>query len=207
MQLRGVRRAITAGRALSFAEVQNLRVFGENQGVEAFATAAGGEQALPEALGVVFRLGMELASAIDCGVGQTDDEAPDHSQNPHGVRAADAAQILLQGDVEAVVQPALDDPVFALQPQQPSGLQLIERAAADEIHDLALPISVTFGAGLQAGHQARPWEAGLAGSHLDAVQKADLTTPAVVLPGQRPGPRRRPRGKRAVRRTAFAGSF
>lgn len=60
-------------------------------------------RALAEAFAVPFGLRIELASSIDSGVGQTDHRATDHSLNANEVGPEHPAQVLLLGDVQAVV--------------------------------------------------------------------------------------------------------
>ena len=53
---------LAPGRALSFAEVQNLRVFGNNERKDTFSTPAGREQAFAKTFRIVLGLEMDLES-------------------------------------------------------------------------------------------------------------------------------------------------
>lgn len=120
--------------------------------MKALATSPSRGEALAEALGVLLGLWILLAGSIHGRVGQAHDQAPSHAQDANGVGAANPAQVLLQREVQAVVQPALDDPVVAFEPEHPQGLQPMEGATADEINRLAFPFAVAPDPGLQAGH-------------------------------------------------------
>ena len=87
----------------------------KNQCIEALATTAGCEVALPEAFGVELGFGMLLAGFIDGRIGQAQHDAPDDAQDESGIGGAHAAEVFLHTHVQAVVQSALNDPVLAFE--------------------------------------------------------------------------------------------
>ena len=124
----------------------------KNQRLESFPPPPRREEALPKAFGVEFGFGIFLARAIHGRIGQTEHHAPDHPQDPRRTRRPDPTEIFLHTHVQAVVQPALDDPVLAFELQQAQRLQLGLRPAADEVDDFTRPVAAAFDARLQPGH-------------------------------------------------------
>ena len=174
-------------------------MFVDNEGTEALATAACGEEPFAKGFCVRLGLGSTLASAIHGGVGQTDDQAADHAEDPRRVWIAHPAPIFPQGDVQTVMESVLDDPVTTLERQHALGLQFAQATTADQEHPLGVPFTVPMRPPFQARHQPRSGEAHLGGRHFQAVQDSDLLPSAVLLLGAGMGPRRGPRGKGAVR--------
>ena len=76
-----------------------MRVFGENEGMEALATSLFGGEAFANGLGVGLGLGSTLASAVHGGVGQTDDQAMDDAEDMRRVGIAHPAPVFPQRDV------------------------------------------------------------------------------------------------------------
>lgn len=144
-------------------------MFGENEGVKPLASAAGGEEALAEGLGIGLGLGPTLASLIDGGVRETDDQAADHAEDPRRVRITDPTAVLAQSDIQAVVEAAFDDPVPALERQHALGLQFPQATTADQEHPLGVPVPVAMRPALQARRHPRSGEAHLGRRHLQAV--------------------------------------
>lgn len=72
-----------------------------------------------------------------CGE-ETDRQAAEHTQNPHGVAIADAALIFVGRGIEALVEPRFDAPIRtdALQPVLRG--QALWREATEQIHRLGL---------------------------------------------------------------------
>lgn len=124
----------------------------KNQRVQALATTPSREIALPEAFGVEFGFGVALAGSIHGGIGQTQHDPPDHAQDQCRMGGPDAAEVLLQAHVQAVVQPAFNDPILAFELEQAPGLQLFQAEAANEIDDFPRPVAMAFDAGLQPRH-------------------------------------------------------
>ena len=83
---------------------------------------AGGEEALLEGFEVGLGLGTLLPPVIHGGVGQADHDPAKGAQHARGVGMAHAALILVQGHIQTMVQPTLNHPVAALEPQQPRRL-------------------------------------------------------------------------------------
>jgi len=54
--------------------------------------------------------------------------------------------------VQAVVQPAFNDPVLAFELEQAQGLQLLQGLAANKIDDFTRPLAVALDSGLQPGN-------------------------------------------------------
>ena len=73
--------------------------------METLATAAGGSKTFLDGAGVAFGFGMVLARVIHGGIGQAHDHPPDHPQHSCRWRAAHAALVLVQRDVQTMVQP------------------------------------------------------------------------------------------------------
>lgn len=124
----------------------------KNQRVEALATAASREEALPEAFGVGFGFGVLPARLVHGGIGQTEHHPPDHPQDQRRTGRPHAAEVFLHAHVQAVVQSALNDPVLAFELEQAQSLQLLQGLTADEINHFPAPFALAFDAGLQPGH-------------------------------------------------------
>ena len=159
----------------------------------------GGKEALAIAFGVGFCFRMFVSQVVERGVGQAEQNPPDHPKHARGVWIANAAEVLLHRDVQAVVQPALDDPVAAFELQHAFGLELVRSEAAHEVNDLVAPFAFAPDAGLQARDQTRPGEASLAGSDFDQFKHPDFGAPAVLLLDSDLGARTVLRGKNALR--------
>lgn len=104
------------GGVFSDLQVQDLWLLGEEERVEAFAPAASGEEVLPKTLRVPFGLRLGLARPIHGGVGQTDNHPADHPQHARRLGRTHPAEIFLQRHIQAMMQPALNHPVAALEP-------------------------------------------------------------------------------------------
>ena len=111
--------------------------------MEALTAAPGAKEVLAEALGVAFGFRVGLAGLIDGGVGQAEDDPADHPQHSRRPGRAHPAEVFLQRHVQAVMEPAFDHPVAALEPQQPFGLQLLDRVTADQVNGLFTPFALT----------------------------------------------------------------
>lgn len=109
-----------------------------------------GSELFLEAASVALGLGILLARLIDRRVGQAHHHAPDGSQDPRGGRVSYPALVLPQRDIQTLVEPALNDPVTALEPKHPLGLQLVEGQAAQKINHLAAPLALALDPCLQA---------------------------------------------------------
>jgi len=94
---------------------------------------------------------MLLAHSIHGGIGQTEDHPPDHAQDQRRAGRPHPAEVFLHTHVQAVVQPALNDPVLAFELEQAQSLELLAGLTADEIDDLPRPFAAALDAGLQAG--------------------------------------------------------
>jgi hypothetical protein len=90
----------------------------KNQRVEALATTASREVALAEALGVELGFEMLLAGPIHGGIGQAQHDPSDDPQDQCGIGSSHPAKVFLHANVQAVVQPALNDPVLAFELEQ-----------------------------------------------------------------------------------------
>ena len=123
----------------------------KNQRLQALATPTCREIALPKAFGVGFGFGIALAGLIHGGIGQTQHDPPDQAQDQRGVGGPDAAEVLWQAHVQAVVQAAFNDPVLAFELEQAPRLQLFQAQTADQIDDFPRPVAVALDAGLQPG--------------------------------------------------------
>ena len=123
----------------------------KNQRLEALATAPRREVALPEALGVTFGFGLLLARLVHGRIGQAEHDTPEGAQNQGRIRGPHPAEVFLHANVQTVMQPAFDDPVLALELEQPQGLPLLQAEAADQIHHFAGPVAVAFDPRLQPG--------------------------------------------------------
>jgi len=119
--------------------------------VETLATTARREEVLAKAFGVGFGFGILLANSIHGGIGQTEHHPPYHPQDQRRAGRPHPAKVFLHTHVQAVVQPALNDPVLAFELEQAQRLQLLAGLTADEIDDLLRPFAVAFDAGLQLG--------------------------------------------------------
>ena len=187
------------GRVFSVWERQNIRGLTKNERVEAVRAAPGGKEALAIALGVGFGFRSGLAEAVHCGVGEAEQNPPDGPERAGGVGITDAAQVLLHRQVQRVVEAAFDHPVAAFEPEHALGLQLIQSEAAHQENHLVAPFAFAQHAGVEARHQARAGEAGLAGSDFDQLKRADFRAPAVLLLDGDFGARAVLRGKNPVR--------
>ena len=123
----------------------------KNQRLETLAPTTSREEALPKAFGIGFGFGIFLASFVHGGIGQAEHHPPDHPQDQRRTGRAHPAEVFLHTHVQAVVQPALNDPVLAFELEQAQRLQLLAGLTADEIDDLLRPFAVAFDAGLQLG--------------------------------------------------------
>ena len=149
--------------------------------MKALTATPSGKEALAKAACVAFGLRVDLASLIHSRVGQTDDDPADHPQHARRLGRAHPAEIFLQRHIQAVMEPAFNDPVAALEPEQPFGLQLLQGVARDQIDGLVTRLPVTKHPRVQARHHLRSRKVHLAGRHGQAVQAADLHSSAVVL--------------------------
>lgn len=119
--------------------------------MEAFAATTGGEEALPETFGVAFRFGIVLARFVHDGIRQAEHDPSEHSQHQSRIRRPYPAQVLLQGNVQAVVQSAFNDPVVAFEVEHSQSLQLLQRQTAQEKHYFSGPLAPAFDASFQPG--------------------------------------------------------
>lgn len=149
--------------------------------LEALGSLACAQEALPVGFGVGLGFGLGLAPVIDGGVAQTEQDPPNGSQDARGVGIAHAAQILLHGQVQAVMQTAFNDPILAFEPQHPLGLQLFQRQAADEVNGFLAPLALAQHPGLEPRDQTGSGKARLARVHFDQFEPADFRPPPVVL--------------------------
>jgi len=175
--------------------------------MESLATAASGAELFLETAGVCLGLGIFVARTIHCGIGQAHDHAPDCSQHARCLWSAHPALILAQRDVQAMVHPAFDDPIAALEREHPAGLQLIEAQAAQQVDHLAAPFAFAPDPGFEPGGQPSSGKAHLTGRDFHALQRADLQAPPVAFPAHHPGPRRGPWGKRHALQTCLGVFF
>jgi len=149
--------------------------------VETFAPPASREEVLTKALGVTFGFGMGFAGAIDGGIGQAQDHASDHPQHPGRIGRAHAAQILLHGDVQTVMQSALNHPITPFELEHPLGLQLIQSQTAQQIDHFARALAPALDPGLQPRGQSGSRKAHLAGRHLQRLQETDFESSPIVF--------------------------
>lgn len=119
--------------------------------MESLPPTACGAEAFLEAAGVALGLWILAARLIDRRVGQAHHHPPDGSQHPRGGGVSHPALVLVQRDIQTMVEPALNDPVAALEQEHPLGLQLFEGQTAQKINHLAAPLALALDPCLQAG--------------------------------------------------------
>ena len=69
---------------------------------------------------------MSLARLIHGGIGQTEHDPPEQAQHPRRIGCPNAAGILVHRHIQAVMQPAFNDPVVAFELQQAQSRQLLQ---------------------------------------------------------------------------------
>ena len=174
-------------------------MFRKSERVEALVAAARSEESLAVGFGVCLGLGLALAQLIQGGVGQAQDHAPDRTQDACGIGVAHPAKVFLHRDIQAMMQPAFDHPITALEPEHALGLELPQGEAADEVNDFLAPFTVAQNTGPQAGHQARARKTHLGRIDFNEIQDADFRAAPVVLLSRRMRLLGWPRGKKRCR--------
>ena len=101
-------------------------MFGEDQRMESFPSSASRAEALLESFGVALGFGVGPAGDVHRGIGQTQHDSPDHSQHQSRMGCPYSTEVLLHGDIQAMVQSALDDPVVTFKSKQAPRLQLVQ---------------------------------------------------------------------------------
>lgn len=101
-------------------------MFGEDQRLESFPSSASRAETLLESFGVALGFGISPPGDIHRGIGQTQHDSSDHSQHQSRIGCPYSAEVLLHGDIQAMVQPALDDPVVTFKSKQAPSLQLVQ---------------------------------------------------------------------------------
>ena len=107
---------------------------------------------MTKALGVEFGFRILFAGLIHSRVGQAQHDAADHTQDQRRVRGSNPAEVFLHTHIQAVVQPAFNDPVLTFELEQTQGLQLLRGQTADQIDYFSAPVALAFDARLQPGH-------------------------------------------------------
>jgi len=155
----------------------------------------------------MLALGVLFSSSIDCGVGQADHHAPDTPQDARCARRAHSALIFAQGNIQAMMQAAFNDPIASLDGEHPLGLEFFQSETAQQMDHFTAPVTLPFNSRFQARCQASSGKAHLARSDFQAVQKSDFQPATVVLPLEYPRLGRRLRGKNSFFQRVFPDWF
>ena len=137
----------------------------KDERAEAFATTARSKEALAEGFGIELGFGIGFSGFVYRGIGQAQDDPANHAQDQSRIGSSHSAMVFLQGDVQAVVQAALNDPVATFELEHAPSLQLRQTQAAEQEDHFAAPLAVALDPGFQASRQPGAWEADLAGRH------------------------------------------
>jgi len=151
--------------------------------------------------------GIDFAALLQPNLCETDHHAAEQAQRKSGLGVADPAVVFAQGDVQSMMQAALDDPIAAFEFEKVGRIQLFEGETADRINDFgALPTLVPDppaepGDGLISGkaHRLR--------GRLLAIQYSNRMLSSVVLRAQGVGAPGGPRGIPASRLITLSVSF
>ena len=79
--------------------------------------------------------GIDSAAFLQPNLGETDHHPAKQAQGKSGLGVADPAVVFAEGDVQSVMQAALDDPIAAIEFEKVGRIQLFEGETADEIND------------------------------------------------------------------------
>lgn len=119
----------------------------------------------------------------DPGEGKADGDPAEHAQHQRGVGVAHPALILLHGDIQCLMESALNNPIAAFEPQEAKSIQLIQGETADEINDFCALLFLAPHSSFEPRNGAGSGKAGLRGSHLAAIKDADFMASPIVFPG------------------------
>lgn len=109
---------------------------GEQERVQAFRAAIAVVKLLLEVSSAGSGAGLDFAEFLQPDLGEANHDPPKQAQHQGGFWVAHPALILSQGDVEGVVQGALNHPVAALEFEESSRIELVEGVAANQANDL-----------------------------------------------------------------------
>lgn len=141
----------------------------------------GGEESLAVGFGVGFGFGLVFAPLIQGGVGQAQDDTSDGAEHTRGIGVAHAAEVFLHGDVQAMMEPAFNHPITALEPKHALGLELLQGEAADEVNDFVAPFAFAQNTGPQTRDQTRARKTHLGRIDFNQIQDPDFRAAPVLL--------------------------
>lgn len=151
----------------------------------------GGEVTLEVAHGEFGALALRIGQP---GAGQADGQAAEEPQDEEALGCADAAAVLVQADVQALVQLGLDGPVAATAGQQGGRAVALGIGAGDEAPALAPALALGATTGVQLADLGGGDEADLFRRGVPQAQPTPFPPPSVAFPALG-RPRRVRRGK------------
>jgi len=124
-----------------------------------------------------------------------DHQSAKHPQDQRRIGIAHSAAIFIQGDVQRMMQSALDDPIAPFEFDPAQCVQLLGGQAADQIHRFGGFVAFAPHATPQSRNEARSGKTDLFRADFPALQNPNLTPAPIVFACQGSGLLRGLRGK------------
>ena len=131
----------------------------------------------------------------DSRLGHADHQSAKHSQHQGRIGMVHSAAIFIQGDVQRMMQSALDEPIATFEFDPAQRVQLLGGQTADQIHRFGGFMAFAPHATPQSRNEARSGKTDLLRRDLSALQNPNLTPAPIVFACQGSGLVRGLRGK------------